>query len=323
MLTPVAAPQNLTEAIQYFADADRAFTFMVQMRWPDGVYCPRCACTEASLIRTRRLWKCKGCKKQFSVKVGTIFEDSPLGLDKWLPTLYLLANCRNGVSSYEVARSLGVTQKTAWFMLHRIRLAMQAESFERTQATIEIDETFIGGKSVNMHAKRRTRMLKGTRAGATGKTGVIAAVKRGKGKGSSKVYAKVLNSTHAKPYSRIVADTALPGSTVYTDGAMVSDGALDGCVREIVNHAAKEYVRGAVHTNSVENFWSLLKRAIKGTYISVDPFHLFRYVDEQVFRYNVRTESEADRFMGVLRSIVGKRLTYDGLTGAGLNPATT
>lgn len=323
MLKSVALPSTLHDAIRFFADKQMAHAFVAQLRWPNGVACPRCGCPEVSYLSTRMIWKCKGCRKQFSLKVGTVFEDSPIGLDKWLPALWMLANCRNGISSYELARTLSVTQKTAWFMLHRIRLAMQSESFERSQGTVEIDETFIGGLSKNMHTKRRKRMLKGKAAGATGKVGVVGAVKRGENKHESRVHARVLASTHAKPYLRFLEVAAVPGSTISTDGGMVVDGAFDGYIREWVNHAAKEYVRGEVHTNSVENFWSLLKRALKGTYISADPFHLFRYVDEQVFRFNIRGQKDGERFRDTAKSIFGKRLTYAELTGADVDPATT
>ncbi|HEY3935533.1 MAG TPA: IS1595 family transposase [Gemmatimonadales bacterium] len=319
MLTLVAAPQNLTEAIRYFADADRAFTFMVQMRWPDGVYCPRCACTEATLIRTRRLWKCKGCKKQFSVKVGTIFEDSPLGLDRWLPALYLLANCKNGISSYELHRSLGVTQKTAWFMLHRIRLAMQSKTFERFNGDVEIDETFIGGVAKFMHKSRKRRTITGT--GGMNKTAVVGALKRGPN-GKSRIAASVVPNTRKHHLEGHIAKHVELGSNVYTDQSW-SYRRLNGpYVHQVINHAI-EYARGAVHTNGLENFWSLFKRTVKGTYTSIDPFHVHAYVDEQAFRFNEREGNDGDRFMNVLRGIIGKRLTYDGLIGADLDPATT
>ena len=143
MIKQHKAPESLSEAIVYFADRNVAFDFMVQMRWPAGVICPHCEAEKPMLLKTRLIWKCRTCRKQFSVKVGTIFEDSPLGLDKWLPALWMLANCRNGISSYELARNLGVTQKTAWFMLGRIRLAMKAKSFKKLSGTVEIDETFV------------------------------------------------------------------------------------------------------------------------------------------------------------------------------------
>jgi transposase-like protein len=317
----VPAPTSLLEAVAYFADKDRALDFMVQMRWPNGVVCPACEADKPSFLTTRRIWKCRDCRRQFSVKVGTIFEDSPLGMEKWLPALWMLANCRNGISSYELARDLGVTQKTAWFMLGRIRLAMQTKSFERTVSTVEIDECYVGGLAPNMHKSRRKRIMQGHKSGTKGKTGVVAGVRRAKMGAGSEVRAYVMKSVNAHPHGKIAREMALPGSAIYTDSATLYEGALDDYKREMVNHSAREYVRGEVHTNSVENFWSLLKRAIRGTYISVDPAHLFRYVDEQVFRFNVKDESEHNRFASVVRDVVGRRLTYAMLVNAGLNQA--
>jgi transposase-like protein len=326
MVKQRVAPQSLTEAVVYFSDLDVAFDFIVKLRWPNGVVCPHCGECKPTLIRTRRIFKCQKLRKQFSVKVGTVFEDSPLGFDKWLPALWMLANCRNGISSYELARTLKVTQKTAWFMLGRIREAMKAQSFERTQATIEIDEAYIGGTLANMHRSKRERITgpaKRRRGGFAHMTGVIAAVKRGDENQPSQVKAYVLASPGARPHDRLARETALPGSKVYTDSATLHKGALRDYVREMVDHSAKEYVRGEVHTNSVENFWSVFKRGLKGTYISVDPFHIFRYLDEAVFRYNIRGKSELERFASAARDIIGKRLTYRDLIGADLKPATT
>ena len=324
MINPNPPPKNLADAIRYFADADRALDFLAQLRWPSGVKCPRCHSDKTpSFLKSRRIWKCSACRRQFSIKVGTIFEDSPLGLDKWLPALWMLANRRNGISSYELARTLGVTQKTAWFMLGRIREAMQTKSFEREKGTVEIDEAFIGGLAANMHRRNRDRVMQGAKAGSRGKVGVIAGVRRGKDGAKSPVLARVLKSNNARAHGTIARQMALVGSTVYTDSATLYEGSLRGYVRESINHRAKEYVRGDVHTNGVENFWSALKRAIKGTYISVDPFHLFRYVEEQAFRFNVRGESEPMRFASALREVFGKRLTYDALRGGSLSVATT
>src|SRR6266566_1562401 len=274
-------PSTLSEAVRYFADPDVSLTFLVSLRWPNGVTCPACEAKNPGFLKTRRIWKCRDCGRQFSVKLGTIFEDSPIGLDKWLPALWMLANSKNGISSYELARALGVTQKTGWFMLHRIRLAMQTRTWAKMKGAVEADETFIGGKAKFMHWSKRNRVIRGT--GGMDKTPVLGLLERGKyGKGKlPKLYQ-----------------------------------------HEMINHA-REYVRGQVHTNSLENFWSLLKRAIKGTYVSVDPFHLFRYVDEQVRRFNERTSNDRARFVSVLANIVGRRITYRDLTGADLSPATT
>ncbi|HVT38247.1 MAG TPA: IS1595 family transposase [Gemmatimonadaceae bacterium] len=323
MIKQHAYPQSLSEAIRFFADPDVALAFIVQLRWPNGVICPRCEAEKPSYLTTRRIWKCRSCRKQFSVKVGTIFEDSALGLDKWLPALWMLANCRNGISSYELGRHLHVTQKTAWFMLGRIRLAMHTKSFEKRQGTLEIDEAFFGGLAQNMHAAKRRRVLRGTKAGAIGKAGAVAAVRRGTESEASKVLAYVLRDPFAKPHGRMARETVLPGSKVYTDSATLASDSLSGYIRKMINHSAKQYVRGDVHTNSVENFWSNVKRMLKGTYISVDPIHLFRYLNEAVYRFNVRKDSERDRFSAVVRNIVGKRLTYAELINAGMPPATT
>jgi transposase-like protein len=155
-------PTTLLEAIRYFLDLDVCIEFVAKLRWPSGPVCPRCGCVEHSYLTTRRLWKCKGCKKQYSVKVGTIFEDSALGLDKWLPAIWLIANSKNGISSHELGRALGTTQKSAWFMLHRIRLAMQTGSFDKLDGEVEVDETFIGGKARNMHEDVHKRRITGT-----------------------------------------------------------------------------------------------------------------------------------------------------------------
>lgn len=306
-------PETLTEAINYFADPDRALAFMVELRWPAGVACPHCKAKKVGFLSTRRIWKCRECRKQFSVKVGTIFEDSPLGLDKWLPAMWMIANCKNGVSSYEIGRALGVTQKTAWFMLHRIRLAMQTETFRLFGGDVEIDETFIGGRAINMHKSRRRRFKKWS--GFGGKAVVMGILERGKGDRRSRIRVKhVRDTSRPSLFPEITRSIAL-GSNVYTDKLKAYKGLRRYYSHDVVDHA-KEYVRGKVHTNSLENFWSLLKRTLRGTYVSVEPFHLFRYLDEQAFRFNHREGGDAARFVRALGSIVGRRLTYRGLTGA-------
>jgi len=233
-MNKMPAPESLKDAVVYFADLDRAFEFMVAMRWPNGARCPRCDSDKTpSFLRSRKIWKCMECRRQFSVKVGTVFEDSPLGFDKWLPALWMQANCRNGISSYELGRALKVTQKTAWFMLGRIRLAMQSKSFERSVATIENDEAFVGGLAANMHKSRRRRVMGWRQSGSKGKTGVIAGVKRGEDGKPSQVKAYVLASANAKPHAKIAAEMALPGSKVFTDSATLHKGALRDYVREM------------------------------------------------------------------------------------------
>lgn len=303
-------PRTLQEAIKFFADLDTCTTFMAQIRWPEGVTCPACEGKAVSYLSTRRTWKCKACKKQFSVKVGTVMEDSPIGLDKWLAAMWLISNAKNGISSCEVARALGVTQKSAWFLLHRIRLAMQNGTFEKMGGTVEVDETFIGGLSRNMHLKDRERKISGT--GGAGKAVVMGLLER-HGEGST-VRTKVIFNRTRETLQSEVRNNVESGAELMTDAYKSYMGLDAEYVHQFTNHA-EEYVRGNVHTNGIENFWSLLKRGIKGTYVSVEPFHLFRYLDEQAFRFNARKGKDADRFLQTVKQVAGKRLTYEELTG--------
>jgi ISXO2-like transposase domain len=269
---------------------------------------------DVRFIKTRRIWECKEvhAKRQFTAKVGTIFEDSPLSLDKWFVAIWMVANCKNGVSSYELGRSIGVTQKSAWFMLHRVRLAMQAGSLIKAEGDVEADETYVGGLSKNMHKDRRERAIKGT--GGGGKAIVMGILERKGGHPTSRVRARIIKGTTRAVLHGEVRAAVKPGSNLFTDTAGGYRGLSDDFKHEVVDHAV-EYVRGQVHTNGLENFWSLLKRGLKGTYVSVEPFHLFRYLDEQVFRFNARATNDYGRFAAVLSWVNGLRLTYSELTG--------
>lgn len=321
-------PQTLQQAIQYFSDEQVCIDAVAMMRWPQGAHCPDCY-TPANdrgrnsyYIKTQKRWKCRNCRRQFSVKVETIFEDSPIPLQKWLPALWMLVSCKNGVSSYEIHRALGVSQKTAWFMLHRLRLALKTESFAykiggKDSGGVEVDETFVGGKLKNMHRARRARFAseRGHTGGATGKAIVQGFFDRDE----RKVRATVVPNMKRETLQNEVLNNVKYGSKVYSDNAVPYDGLKEKYIHEFVNHA-EEYVRGQVHTNSLENFWSLLKRNLKGTYVAVEPFHLERYVDEQVFRFNNRATkdnplNDADRFLLALSQVAGKRLTFAELTG--------
>jgi len=307
---PNAFPKTLQDVIKFFADADTCVTFMAQIRWPEGVTCPNCEGKAVSYLSTRYVWKCKACKKQFSVKVGTVMEDSPIGLDKWLAAIWLIANAKNGISSCEISRALGVTQKSAWFLLHRIRLAMQNGTFEKMGGTVEADETFIGGLSRNMHKHAREAKITGT--GGAGKVIVFGLLERNTT--GSKVRTKVVFDRTRETLHGEIRRHVEAGAEVFTDAHKSYGGLSPEYVHQFVDHAER-YVDGNVHTNSMENFWSLLKRSIKGTYVSVEPFHLFRYLDEQAFRFNQRKVKDADRFVETVKQIAGKRLTYDELTG--------
>jgi transposase-like protein len=298
---------GLMEAIKYFSDPMVCLNAVSKAKWGNGdPVCPRCTCKRVSFIRPRMLWTCLGCRKQFSVKIGTIFEDSPIGLDKWLCAMWMLANCKNGVSSYEIARGIRVTQKTAWFMLHRIRYAQHHGSIDKMTGTVEADETFIGGKARNMHADKRAAKIHGR--GPDGKAVVFGLLDHETGK----VHAIHVTTRRKKALQPIIREFVEAGAELHTDALKSYDG-LDEYTHKVVDHA-EAYVQDNVHTNRLENFWSLLKRAIKGTYVSVEPFHLFRYLDEQSFRYNERKDNDAGRFQKVLNSVAGKRLTWDILT---------
>ncbi len=300
-------PTNLLEAVRYFSDLDIATDFVAKMRWPNGPVCPRCEGTEHSYITTRRLWKCKSCKRQFSVKVGTIFEDSALGLDKWLPAVWLIANSKNGISSHELGRALGTTQKSAWFMLHRIRLAMQTGTFEKFSGIVEVDETYIGGKARNMHKAERARKITGT--GVKDKAKVLGMIERG-----GMVRAEVITDIKRSTLQGRVHDSVEIGASVFTDALPSYSGLDRDYDHRTVDHAER-YVDGQVHTNHMENFWALFKRGLHGTYISVEPFHLFRYLDERVFAFNLRELNDLSRFQTAVGSVAGRRLTYAKLTG--------
>jgi transposase-like protein len=308
-------PKTLQQAIQYFSDADRAFQYALNFRFEDGkVSCPRCGSEKHSFIKTRRIWFCAGCKKQFSLKVGTIFEDSPIALDKWMMAIWMIAACKNGVSSYEMARSIGITQKSAWFMLHRIREAMKNKSVEKIGGDnnpVEIDETSISGNPKMMHRERRIRRLNGE------KRPIVMGMRT---RNTREVRAMVVPNIKRETLQNKILEHVGFGSHIYTD-QLTSYDTLNtkNFIHETVNHM-QEYVRGEVHTNGIENFWSLLKRMLRGTYVAVEPFHLDAYVTEQVFRFNNSgpKNNDSTRFEKVMANVSGKRLTYASLTGKGV-----
>ena len=306
------SPKTLLDAVRHFSDLGVCHAHMIRLKWPDGrIVCPKCGGDKVGAIASRRMMQCKAkeCRKQFSAKVGTIFEDSPLPLSSWFVAVWAIANAKNGISSCELARALGVTQKTAWFMLHRIRLAMKTETFRKLTGEVEIDETFIGGKAKNMHKSRREKVIQGR--GAVGKTVVLGALERGNAaeKKPSQVVATVVPSTDAQSLIPEIVRTVDKSATVYTDASQSYSALALTHLREFIDHATT-YVSGRVHINGLENFWSCLKRTLKGTYIRATPFHLFRYLDEQVFRFNHRKKDDAGRFDLVMKTVLGRRLTF-------------
>jgi len=309
----VAEPKTLQEAVIFYSDPDNCLNFLMARRpeWKDGVVCPVCGSKDVAFLKSRRLWQCKTRhpKAQFSIKVGTIFEDSPIGLDKWLVAMWMVANCKNGISSWELHRALGVSQKAAWFMLHRIRLAMQDDlTGGMLNGEIEVDESFIGGKMRNMHKDRKNRIQKeGRRAG---KSVVLGMLER-----DGHIRASVVPDRTTPVIQEHIQGNVDIGAVIFSDEHGGNWRMDDKYTHQIINHAEK-YVEGNIHTNGLENFWSLLKRGLHGTYVCVEPFHLFRYIDEQAFRFNHRVGmNDSDRFIALASRVVGKRLTFAEVTG--------
>jgi len=323
------SPKTLQQAILKFSDEQTCIDTVAAMRWPSGPACPACEHKEHWYLKTQKRWKCKDCHKQFSVKVGTIFEDSPVGLDKWLLTMWMVANCKNGVSSYEIHRAIGVTQKTAWFMLHRVRLAMKNGTLEKLgSGSVETDETFVGPDPRRMHKSRRAKILAlaandpNLNNRAPGKTIVMGMLDRS----MRQVRAMVIPNVKRSTLQEKILNNVEAGSHIITDDFPSYKYALaEKFAHDVIDHV-KGYVDGQIHTNGIENFWSLLKRGLRGTYVAVEPFHLDRYVDEQAFRFNNRGSKEkpvndGERFDILLSQIAGKRLTYSALTGKDSLPA--
>ena len=316
--------KTLADAIRYFSDEQVCIETVAGLKWTNGPECPKCASKAARQhwLATQKRWQCRDCGKQYSVKVGTIFEDSAIKLDKWLTAMWMLANCKNGVSSYEVAKAIGVTQKSAWFMLHRIRESMRDDRKHKFGfgGPVESDEAFIGPNPAKMNRKQRVKYsIKrgeiGREMGMMGKTAVQGILDRE----LRQVRAKVIPTLSRKVLQKNILDNVTPFAKVYTDAFFSYDGLSKNYVHKVIDHS-REYVRGKVHTQGIENFWSLLKRTLRGTYVAVEPFHLDQYLNEQVFRYNNRATkdnplTDADRFALAVSQVAGKRLTYAELTG--------
>lgn len=303
------APTTLLEAVRAFADPQVAHDYFVTIRWPNGVACPRMGCGSADVakIANRNVWRCRECNRQFTAKVNTVFEESPIGFDKWLPAMWMLSADRNGVSSCEIARALGITQKSAWFMLHRLRVCMMTHTFDKLVGEVEADETYVGGKPRH-NLPQRTRARTRARGPGDGKTTVMGVIQRG-----GKVRAFVVKDNRKTSLLPKLAEHVERGAVLYTDALMSYRGAREDYVHHVINHAV-EYVRGRVHTNNIENFWSVLRRTLGGTYVAPRPKHLDSYLDEQVFRFNEREEHDGPRFAKALQGADSRRLTYRQLT---------
>ncbi|HEY0796452.1 MAG TPA: IS1595 family transposase [Acidisarcina sp.] len=277
------APKTLQQAIQFFSEYENCRQFMIAVRWADGIVrCPLCDSEKVTYLEKAKVYRCYGKhpRQKFSLKVGTIFEDSPIALEKWLPAVWLLVNCRNGISSYELHRSLGVTQKSAWFMLHRIRLAVKSGAFGKMGGPgceIEADESFIGGKAKNKHEwqRKELRTLKDSVVPGDhrllGKSAVMGILDREQ----RQIRATVIKRVDRPTLQAEILSNVEHGSKIYTDEARMYRGLPREYTHAFVSHLER-YVDGRVHTNGLENFWSCLKRGLNGTYVAVEPFHLSR-----------------------------------------------
>lgn len=306
-------PGTLMAAVRYF-DAERSESYIRDIKWPSGPCCPKCGSVNVGEIKSRAKFQCRerGCRKQFSMIQGTIMEGTHIPLEKWVVGVWMIVNCRNGVSSCEIARTLGIKQQSAWHLLHRVRHIMQQDNAEKLGTrggVVECDSTYVGGLLKFMSAERANRAKMSGRP--NGKVEVHAIKERRTGT----IRASVVPCDASRFAAEDIMENVERGARIYTDAGAAYRW-LDGSwyQHESVNHGAQEYARGTVHVNGCENFFNCLRRGIKGTYVCPSPEHLPAYVDEQVFRFNNRKESDWERFDRVMHRIVGKRLTYSDLT---------
>lgn len=297
--------KNLAELTAYFPDDQSCREYLEKQRWNGNPICPHCENDTAYKFKDGQYYKCKSCRRKFTVLIGTIFEDTKIPLRKWFIAIYLFTSHKKGVSSCQLAKDLGLTQKSAWHLLHRIRHAFGINEPEMMQDTVEVDETYIGGKQKGKRGR-----------GAAGKTAVFGLIER-----NGRVFAKPVSRIDAKTLQKEIREKVVKGSNLMTDEFLSYRGLSVDYTHRTIQHGAGVYARGDVHTNTIECYWSLLKRGIFGIYHQVSKKHLHRYCTEFGFRYNTRKGNEVSRFDNVLSECDG-RLMYKTLTGKDLTHKT-
>lgn len=301
--------KNIIEVLDYFKDEETCKKLLELQRWGGKPICPHCGCDK--VYRTNRGYRCsdKTCFKKFSVTVGTIFENSKIKLRLWFTAIYICTSNKKGVSSHQLSRDLGVTQKTAWFILQRVREMLKENAPQLLNDIVEIDETYVGGKARNKHAWQR-KLIRERGTGYIDKTMVFGILQR-----KSKVLTHVVSRNDGNVLKPIIRNIVENGTIVMTDGFGAYAGLDKDYQHEVINHHKGEYFREGFHTNTIEGFWSILKRGIVGIYHHVSPEHLHRYCNEFSYRYNTRSQTDTERFVNVLKRVDSGSLTYNKLTG--------